>query len=355
MTKLKRIIDFLRENDADWLLISDSVEVRYITGLKSSNMILLIGEEEKHLFTDFRYQEMAQGFCANNGWIFHELKRGLGVELADIYMPGDSVAIQSDQLTLDQFELIRAEASDTEFLFMGKAIAALFSVKTDEEVEHIQKAASIADAALKQWTPQLTAGMSEREAANLLEALCRDGGSEAQSFDTIVLFGERAALPHGVPGESRKLQAGDSVLVDFGCVINGFCSDMTRTFFFKSVAPAIQERYEITLKAQRAGVAAVKPGLTAAEIDGVVRTIIDEAGYGEQFGHGTGHGVGLRIHEQPALNSRDETVLQPGMVITVEPGIYVPGESGVRIEDLLVVTENGCRSLSESPRNLTIL
>lgn len=355
MTKLDRIEEFLTGIDADWLLISDSVEVRYITGLKSSNMVLLIGEDGKHLFTDFRYQEMAQEFCNKEGWSFHLLKLGLGVELAHVYMAGESVAIQSDQLTLDRFELLKKESPDTKFLFKGKEIAALFSVKTDQEVENIQKAASVADSALKEWTTELTEGISEREAANLLESYCREGGSEAQSFDTIVLFGERAALPHGVPSETRKLESGDSILVDFGCVINGFCSDMTRTFFYNSVTPEIQERYEITLKAQRAGVAAVKPGLTAAEIDNVVRTIIDDTGYGDKFGHGTGHGVGLRIHEQPALNSRDETVLKPGMVITVEPGIYVPGESGVRIEDLLVVTENGCRSLSESPRNLTIL
>lgn len=355
MTKLQRIRKFLTGCDAHWLLITDSVEVRYITGLQSSNMILLIGDDEKHLFTDFRYQEMAQEYCQKEDWSFHLLKEGLGAELANIYMPGESVAVQSDQLTLDRFELLKAEAPETKFLFKGKEIAALFSIKSDLEVENIQKAASIADTALRKWTQKLSAGISEREAANILEAYCRDGGSEAQSFDTIVLFGERAALPHGVPSETRLLKSGDSILVDFGCVINGFCSDMTRTFYFESVADEIRERYEITLKAQRAGVAAVKPGLTASEIDGVVRTIIDDAGYGEMFGHGTGHGVGLRIHEQPALNSRDETVLHPGMVITVEPGIYVPGESGVRIEDLLVVTENGCRSLSESPRNLTIL
>ncbi len=352
--KLSRIHAFLDEIGADWLFISDSVECRYITGLQSSNMYLLISDSEQHLFTDFRYKEMAENYCGESNWTFHQLSKSISEELAALLDESDHVAIQSNMLSLDQFEQLEKYAPSVEFLRAGREISALFSAKEQSEINEIAKAASIADKALVQWTPKLTLGISEREAANLLEHYCREGGSSAQSFDTIVLFGERAALPHGVPGE-RTLCEGDSILVDFGCVVNGFCSDMTRTFYKGSVSDSLKERYDVTLKAQRAGVAALKPGLTAADIDSVVRTIITDAGWGDYFGHGTGHGVGLRIHEHPSLSAKDHTVLEVGMVVTVEPGIYVPNEGGVRIEDLLVITEDGCRSLSQSERHLQVL
>lgn len=355
MDRLVQIRSFLKDIDADQVLLSDAIEVRYTTGLKSSNMVLLVSESEAHLFTDFRYREMAEQFCNNSEWEFHELSTD-GKKPTDYITADSKVAIQSDQLSLDQFEQLESQCDPSViFLRKGKEIASLFSIKNERELESIAKAAEIADLALSQWLTELYTGISERQAADILEEFCRNGGAEGQSFDTIVLFGERAALPHGVPGHERTLKEGDCILVDFGCLINGYCSDMTRSFNYGEPQPVVKERYDITLEAQKAGVAAVKAGITAAEVDTIVRDIIVEKGYGEQFGHGTGHGVGLRIHESPALNSRDTTVLKAGMVVTVEPGIYVPGESGVRIEDLLVVTNTGCRTLSNSPKEFTIV
>lgn len=355
MDRLTQIRSFLKDIEADQVLLSDSVEIRYTTGLKSSNMALLISQSEAHLFTDFRYKEMAEQFCDNSEWIFHELSSN-SKKPTDFIEANATVAVQSDQLSLDQFEQLESQCDPlVTFLRKGKEIASLFSIKNEQELESIAKAAKIADNALSQWLNELYTGISEREAADILEEYCRKGGSEGQSFDTIVLFGERAALPHGVPGYERTLKEGDCILVDFGCLINGYCSDMTRSFNYGEPNPAIKERYDITLLAQKAGVDAVRAGITAAEVDTIVRDMIVEKGYGEQFGHGTGHGVGLRIHESPALSSRDTTTLQEGMVVTVEPGIYVPGESGVRIEDLVVVTKTGCRTLSNSPKEFTIV
>ncbi len=354
MDKIAKVHDFLEEIGADWVLISDPIECRYITELQSSNMYLLIGEAEKHLFTDFRYGELAESFCKQNGWVFHLLSKTVSEEVSVIVDEEDHVAIQSNIMSLDRFEEFQNCLPGVEFIRAGSEISSLFSVKTNSEIAYIRKAAQIADSALSKWVTSLNESISEREAADLLEEFCREGGSSGQSFDTIVLFGERSALPHGVPSE-RQLKEGDSILVDFGCVVNGFCSDMTRTFYYKSVSESLRTRYELTLKAQRAGVEALKAGVQASDVDNVVRTIIDDAGFGEYFGHGTGHGVGLRIHEQPALNKRDKTILQEGVVITVEPGIYIPNDGGVRIEDLLLVTAEGCESLSLSSRELQII
>jgi len=354
MNKLHRIHDFLETQNADWLLITDSVEARYVTGINSSNITLAISLTEQHLFTDFRYRELAGKFCSQNNWQFHELKEKYTEEIAAV-VTGGSVAIQSNIISLDRFELLSTELNHLTFLRLGKEISLLFSPKENHEIEKIALAASIADQAFSLWKNEIRLGASEQELGELLEQKCRECGSREPSFETIVLFGARAALPHGRPSRTSHLAVGDTILVDFGCTVDGFCSDMTRTFFFGNPNPTIQERYEITLRAQKAGVAAVRPGVSACDVDKIVRDIITTAGYGEQFGHGTGHGVGLRIHELPAINSRDTTVLQEGMVITVEPGIYVEGESGVRIEDLLVVTETGCRILSNSPKEFSVI
>ncbi len=354
MNKLSRIREFIVEEQIDWVIVTDSIEARYITDISSSNITLCISLTESHLFTDFRYRELAGNFCRENNWDFHELKNSFAEEIASVVSTG-TAAIQSNFISLDRFESLAEAMPNVTFLRLGKEISAIFSVKSSEEISKIEAAAAIADRAFALWQKEIELGMNERQLANRLEHYCREQGSREQSFETIVLFGARAALPHGRPSSDSILKSGDTILVDFGCAVDGFCSDMTRTFFFGSPNPKVIDRYSITLTAQLAGLNAVRAGVSAADVDSVVRNIITEAGYGEQFGHGTGHGVGLRIHEQPALNSRDTTILREGMIVTVEPGIYVEGESGVRIEDLLMVTATGYRLLSHTSKILTIL
>jgi Xaa-Pro aminopeptidase len=185
----------------------------------------------------------------------------------------------------------------------------------------------------------------------MLEDLCKKYGSEKPSFDTIVLFGPNSALPHGRPSD-RKLKKGDWILFDFGCTVRGFCSDMTRTIVFGKAGDRQKQIYSIVLAAQGKAKQKIRPGIQACEIDMYARTVIDKAGYGDTFGHATGHGVGLQIHESPRLFKNNTTTLVPDMVVTVEPGIYISGFGGVRIEDMVVVTKKGYRSLTRTPRTL---
>jgi Xaa-Pro aminopeptidase len=213
----------------------------------------------------------------------------------------------------------------------------------------MRQAARIGDRAFDDLRRRIRTGMTEKETAMLLEDRCRKHGSEKPSFDTIVLFGRRAALPHGRPSDVG-LKSGDWVLCDFGCTVNGFCSDMTRTFVMGKAAARQKKIYDIVLRAQENGKAAVTAGAKACDVDKACRRVISNAGYGKLFGHATGHGVGLRIHEKPRIGKNDNTILRKGTVITVEPGIYSPEFGGVRIEDMVVVRDNGCEVITNAPR-----
>lgn len=344
--------EFLKSSSTEWVLITDSISVRYLSGFSSSNVALLCSLETNYLLTDFRYQEAAETFCADSVWHFVPLKKGLAVTLSGLVSKETSISFQSNYVTIDQFEAWQEELPQVTFTGASKQINRLFSPKQDEELSAIADAAAIADKAYRQIRRELVPGISEYDAARRLDDVCREFGSEGPSFDTIMLFGSRSALPHGVPSKEVILQKGDMVLTDFGCTVQGFCSDMTRTTYCESLTEKQNEIYTIVLNAQLAGKDALHPGVKVSEIDGVVRKIIDDAGYGDYFGHGTGHGVGLRIHESPAVNAKDTTVLTEGMVVTVEPGIYLPDVGGVRIEDLMVITTDGARSLSHSGREL---
>lgn len=348
------ILSFLEKEECDYILFTDSVECRYITGIDSSNITILLGNEQTVVFTDFRYKEIVSDWCKANDVTFHQIKKSLSEELKEYIEENTIVAVQSDLLSVDTFNELQSTLINTEFKLKGKEIASIFSRKIDEHLLYIKRAAHIADESLTIWKRELFLGITEFEAAKLLNQICERNGSEKPSFETIVLFGKNSSLPHGKPGD-RELTDGDIVLVDFGCTINGFCSDMTRTFFINSANEELKKKYEVTLKAQLTGLNTVKSSVEASEVDNDVRSIIEAAGFGELFGHGTGHGVGLRIHEYPSLNKRDNTILKPNMVVTVEPGIYTPNLGGIRIEDLVIVTEKGCKIVSQSPKELEIV
>lgn len=350
--RLDALTHYLNESEASWLLITDSLSARYIAGFSSSNVVLLCGKERLVLFTDFRYKEAAEKHCKGTPWEFVELKKSLPEELPAITGAAPSIDFQSNFMTVDTWLKFKEILPGATLNPASKRINDLFSSKEVEEVGLIAEAAAIADRAYARFIDELYEGISEKEAALRLEVLCKEEGSEGPSFDTIMLFGSRAALPHGVPSEERLLQKGDMILADFGCIRSGFCSDMTRTASWGEVTEKEQGIYALVLKAQERGKALLRPGIKASQVDAAVRAIIVDAGYGEFFGHGTGHGVGLRIHEAPAISSKDDTILTEGMVVTVEPGIYLPDISGVRIEDLMVITADGAESLSTTPRTL---
>jgi len=356
--RFEKALDLLKKHNGDYILITDEVSVRYLSGFLSSNVVLLFNAEQgrKFLFTDFRYKTSAENFCKANGWNFVEVKQGKFAEkINGVIEKNTKILFQDDKLSVAEFNSYKKNLENVELIPAGKGIGAIFYEKTAEEISLIKKAAEISDISFENWLEKLEIGMSEFEAARTLDVICLQNGSEKAAFDTIVLFGENTAFPHGIPSRGRKLQKGDFVLCDFGSVIDGFCSDMTRTVCFGEPKAEHKKIYEIVLQAQSIGVENVKAGVKAKDIDEKVRGFIKNAGYGDYFGHGTGHSVGLCVHENPAVSGKNETILQAGMVITIEPGIYVPDVVGVRVEDMIVVGEKSCEIITKTAKNFLTL
>ena len=349
--RLARFREYIVESNAQWLLITDSISARYISGFNSSNIALLCSDTKLYLFTDFRYGEVAEKRFKNSKWTVY-VTSNIDREVAKHINNNDTVLVQSDRLSTDRYFNLQELMPKVNLIREGSNITSLFSIKTDSEIRYIENAAAIADKSYSEFLYKLSLGISESDAADLLDSICKRNGSEGPSFKTIMLFGERSSLPHGEPRADIYLNEGDLVLTDFGCTNNNFCSDMTRVAVAKNPSIEQEKLYNTVLKAQEAGKDAVAAGVLAKNVDKVVRDILADAGYIKEFGHGTGHGVGIRIHESPAINRNNDTVLEAGMVITVEPGLYIPRFGGVRIEDLLVVTNDGYRSLSNTKREL---
>ncbi len=351
-SRILEVRKYLRRYRLSHILVSDAVHARYISGFDSSNVYLLISARKNILFTDFRYRDIATQFCRRNqNWHFVEIKQKGFTFLRPYIKPQSRVGVQSDLLTLDAYDAIRKQLKGVRLVKLHDALSFIPAVKLSHERVAMQKAAAIADRAFAALLPEIRIGMSEKEVARRLEELCRKYGSERPSFDTIVLFGARSALPHGKPSH-RRLRAGDWLLFDFGCTVKDYFSDMTRTVVKGEASKRQKYIYDIVARAQRSAKKAIRPGVEACFIDGKARSIIEEAGYGDAFGHPTGHGVGRMIHEKPSINKNIRTVLSENMVFTIEPGIYINGFGGVRIEDMMVVTKNGARSLTKSPREL---
>ncbi len=350
--RISQIHKILKKKNLNYILISDIKDAEYISGFRSSNVFLLISLRQKILFTDFRYQDSAADFCAKHSiWRFVKISENDFSFLHSYIKRGSRLGVQSNTITIDQFDKLKKECLYTKFVKIGKEISDILTVKTTREIRAMQCAASIGDKAFETLVKKIKVGMTEREIACMLENLCRKFGSEKPSFDTIVLFGSRAALPHGMPS-NRKLKFRDWVLCDFGCIVNGFCSDMTRTLIIGKASNSQRKIYEIVLEAQQKAREKVRSGIKACEVDCCAREIIKKAGYDNAFGHGTGHGLGLRIHESPRIGKKNETILSANMVITIEPGIYIHRQGGVRIEDMVVVKENGSYTLTKSSHNL---
>jgi Xaa-Pro aminopeptidase len=334
-------------------LITDPTDVEYISGFRSSNATLLIMPARLELFTDFRYTEAAREFCAAGGgrWKFTRIEESNFKFLKKKICGGATVGIQSDTVTIDQYRELKRVLPGVKFVHLSNEIANIAVRKLDSEIKFMRAAAAAGDKAFKALLPLIKKSMTELELSRTLENICAGLGSEKPSFDTIVLFGERTALPHGRPGKYR-LGGGDFVLIDFGCTVNGFRSDMTRTVVFGKASEEQRTVYDTVLRAQRRARKAARAGILCRELDDAARSVISESGYGEYFGHGTGHGIGLRIHEKPRLGKTGGAVLLENSVVTIEPGIYIPGVGGVRIEDMVVLKKDGAQALTHSTRKL---
>jgi len=326
------------------LLVTAPANVFYLTGLESTNAALLVEPERARLFTDFRYAERAREV---EDVEFEETPRYLFTELAS-RLPAQ-VAFESDALTYANYEFLRDGGA--ELVPRRGLVESLRAVKEPEELEAIRRAAEVTNRAYELLAEEQFIGRTEKELVWRMEVLFHDCGADGAAFPTDIAAGPTAASPHALPGD-RVVQEGELVLVDAGAKLGGYCSDCTRTFAVGEVSDSLRGLYEVVREAQQAGLGAVRAGVSGRDADAAARAVIAEAGYGEQFGHGLGHGLGLLVHEAPVLRPESSDVLAAGNVVTVEPGIYLSGVAGIRIEDLVVVTDEGREVLTSFPKEL---
>lgn len=352
--RVDRLVELLAETGLDLLLVTDLINLRYLTGFVGSNGLAVIGPDTRMFATDFRYSaQMAEQ--VDSSFDRRELPRNLFADLEDVLPPGALRLGYENSMPVRIHARLRDLLPERVELVMADGLVERMRVvKEPAEVDRMQTAAELADRALEQMLAGGLVGRTEREAALALELAIRQGGGEHVSFEPIVAAGPHGALPHAAPREV-EIERGQMVVIDFGARVDGYCSDCTRTVAAGEPELDGRELYALVLEAQLAGLAAVRPGAQCRHVDAAARDLISASGHGEQFGHGLGHGVGLDIHEDPRLTQVAEGTLAAGNVVTVEPGVYLPGRFGVRIEDLVVVTDEGCRILTGVTKDLLVI
>ena len=335
------------ELGVDALVVTELTNIRYLSGFTGSSAVLLVREADAVFVTDGRYTTQSEQELSDAGVSAHIEISSEGPEAAAAAAAGgvDRLGLEADSVSWSSQRRWASELFSGELVPTTLAVEALRLVKDAGEVARIRSACAIADTALAQVQSRLSEGPTEKEFALELEAAMMRLGAAELSFDTIVASGPNGARPHHQPS-GRRISDGDLVVVDFGALVDGYHSDMTRTFAVGDVGADRTRMVDVVTEAQAGGVEVVAAGVQAAEVDARCRSIIEEAGWGEAFLHGTGHGVGLDIHEEPRVSGRSAATLASGQVVTVEPGVYLPDLGGVRVEDTVVVTDNGCERLT---------
>lgn len=355
-SRIEKLRRRLSEAGLDGLVVSGRQNVRYLCGFTGSAGVLVVPRDPSRLpvlVTDSRYTEQAArqapgARVVKHGDHLHETLKEVVGELGC-----RRLGFESDHVSYHQATLWMESITGIEWVPVEQQVEALRAIKETDELQAMRRAIELTDEAFEYVCGIMRPGMAERAVAWRLETFLREHGADSLAFPIIVASGPNGALPHATPSD-RPLQVGDLVVLDFGCVIEGYHSDLTRTVVVgPEVPPRAREVYELVVQAQKAGIEALRPGVTGKEVDAAARSVIEQAGLGDYFGHGLGHGVGLEVHEPvPRLNKVCEVVLEPGMVTSVEPGIYLPGWGGVRVEDLVLVTAGGREILTGAPREL---
>ena len=336
-------------NDDEAIFISSYPNIFYYSGFKSEDAFLLISKDKRLIITDSRYAVQAK-------------EQATGFEIIDIScgfknifskISENRIGFEEQNVTVAQYEKYKSELGNKELFAMQCKINAPRQVKDRDEIKKIAEAERLSDEAFKYVLDKIKDGITEKNIAFELEFYMRRHGASALSFNTIAASGVRGAMPHGLASD-KVIKNGELLTLDFGCVLDGYCSDMTRTIAVGSISDWQREIYDIVLKAQTAALKTVSAGKQCAEIDAAARKIITDAGYGKNFGHALGHSVGIEIHENPNFSPKSKDIVEIGNVITVEPGIYIDGMGGVRIEDVIAVTENGAVNITHSPKELII-
>jgi len=348
--RIKKLREELGKSGLNFFIVTNIRNCCYLTGFTGSEGVVLITPTLVYLIVDFRYFEQAQEETKH----VKILKRegALYLLLADILKKykNEKIGFESDSITFKQHKEVKKSLPQNRLVPTLNVVEELRAIKYGEEIASIEKAARISDEVFKHICDFIKHGRSEINVAAEIEHVAKRKWSSCVGFDTIVLSGERTSLPHGAP--SQDLLKNGIVLLDFGCVFSGYNSDITRTIFLGKATVKQKEIYNIVLEAQKIAIQSIRPGIKASCIDKAARDYIADKGYGEYFGHSTGHGVGLDVHELPAISGKSEDMLQPGMVFTIEPGIYIPEWGGIRIEDMVQVTDDGCRVITKSSKEI---
>lgn len=350
---IERVIGILKEKDLDAIWVSDGYNMRYISGFTGGTGSLYISENKKLLLTDSRYTTQAAN--ESKGFEIKEIgNSNTYLKTLNELLENDNaktVGFEDEVMIVSEYEKFSKESKAETWVPLKNSLDTLRRIKTAQEIKYLETAESIGDKAFSYILNILKPGMTEIEVAVELEGFMKKNGAAGISFDSIIASGINSAMPHATPSH-KKIEKGDFVTMDFGCVYEGYCSDMTRTVVVGKASEKQKEIYHIVLEAQLAALEGIRPGITGSSVDKIARDIIKNAGYEECFGHGLGHSVGLFIHENPRLSPLDETILEENMIETVEPGIYIPNVFGVRIEDMVVITKDGHRNLAHSAKEL---
>jgi Xaa-Pro aminopeptidase len=351
VSRAARVAARLAERELDMLLVTDLVNVRYLTGFSGSNGLAIVGRDTRRFLTDFRYVERARAEVT--GFDLQPAPQELRTALAEGWPPGElRVGFEDQHVSVRRHAELRETLPDrVELVAAGGLVEAERAIKDAGEIEAIRTAAALADEVYEWLAEQGLVGRTERDVALALEQEMRVRGADGPSFPSIVAAAENGALPHAVPRDV-EIPAGTLVTLDIGARLDGYCSDCTRTWATGELDDDLAELYDTVLNVQETALAAVRPGPEGREVDAVARDLIAAAGHGDHFGHGLGHGVGLDIHEAPRLARTSDACLDTGNVVTVEPGIYLPGRGGARIEDLVIVTAEGREVLSSTTKEL---
>jgi Xaa-Pro aminopeptidase len=346
------LLSQLSESRVDGLLVTSLANIRYLTGFSGSSALLMVTQRDAILITDFRYQTQVADEVGDAAQVVidsESLWNSLWKQLARAGIA--VIGFESAYLTVRDYQRIEEGGSRWQWRPLEDMVESLRVRKDKDELDNIAAAAKIATTALASIIKSVKAGMTEFQVAALLEKSLRDAGSEGFPFATIVASGARSALPHARTS-SRQIASGEFLLIDFGAIHNGYCADVTRTFMIGSAGHKEREVYGIVRAANELAAAGIRAGMKGKEADAIARTHIEKAGYGEHFGHGLGHGIGLEVHEAPRLSRTVEGTVPPNSVVTVEPGIYIPGWGGVRIEDDVYLSSDGPRVLTPYTRDL---
>lgn len=347
MARINRVLEIMAREQIDCVIIKDVTTIRYLTGFSGDSSLLYMDRQKGVLITDGRYTEQAK----NEVKFFQVVEYTGSIWAAAAALAKNANVIGFDGGCYTYSDYMELKELTGEAYMQSIDLSGIRMIKDKKELDLLLNAARIADEAFIKLLDDIKPGRTERSLAGRLEYYMRALGSEKTSFDTIVASGARSALPHGMASD-KAVEIGDFITFDFGAVYQGYHSDMTRTVVLGMATPWHKEIYTVVEEAQRKGVKAAITGMTGRELDTIVRDTIAERGYGDYFVHGLGHGVGLEIHEMPTINKRGSTKLETGMIFTIEPGIYIPGKGGVRIEDTVVLTDEGAQPLNGVKKQL---